>query len=374
MEKLTSRERIMRIFSNREVDRPSLKLWGASIDGPLLCPAYRPVCELAEQLSDIYAVASSPFDPYFGRYRSERVEVVTRETGSPLWRENLITYHTPKGDLRSVERVSTVGEPGYIMEYFVKEPEDIERLLSAPYDPYPFSADEYLAEDQKTGDRGVTLFGVDHPGYALQRLMGSATLASFSVECRELLIEALTVFSNRILEHTRAALEAGIRLFSWVGPEVFIPPLMSPQDFEDFVFRFDKPLCDLIHDAGGYVWVHCHGKVANFVGRYIDMGVDVLNPLEPPKNGDVFLPDIIGRYGRRIGWEGNIEIQEIIQAPPEQLRESIRRCVEYGGASGRFVLCPSAGFMEYPFPEQQYIDNLHLYLRYGYECVEACRS
>ena len=94
----------------------------------------------------------------------------------------------------------------------------------------------------------------------------------------------------------------------------------------------------------------------------------------PRKNGDVFLPDIIGRYGSRIGWEGNIEIQEIIQAPPERLRDSIRRCVEYGNASGRFILCPSAGFMEYPFPEQRYIDNLQLYLRYGYECVEACRG
>ena len=100
--------------------------------------------------------------------------------------------------------------------------------------------------------------------------------------------------------------------FQWVGPEVYIPPLASPQDFEDFVFQFDKPLCDDIHNAGGYVWVHCHGKVANFIGRYIDMGVDILNPLEPPKNGDINLEQIIKKYGNRIGWEGNFEIQEIL--------------------------------------------------------------
>jgi uroporphyrinogen decarboxylase len=175
-----------------------------------------------------------------------------------------------------------------------------------------------------------------------------------------------------VLEHARKAIEAGVRgIYVWVGPELFIPPLMGPTDFEEFVFDYDKTLCDMIHNAGGHIWVHCHGKVAKFIGRFIDMGIDVLNPLEPPKNGDVDFGPLVKQYGGRIGWEGNIEIQEIIQAEPERLKDLIRKCVEAGRPSGRFILCPSAGFMEYPFPEPDYIRNLLIYLEEGYK--EVCK-
>jgi len=148
---------------------------------------------------------------------------------------------------------------------------------------------------------------------------------------------------------------------------------MSPQHFDDFIIRHDKLLCDDIHNAGGYVWVHCHGKVASFIERFITMGVDILNPLEPSPNGDINLEAFIGRFSNQIGWEGNIEIQDILQAEPDHLKELIQACVEAGNRSGRFILCPSAGFMEYPFPTRQYIDNLLLYLRFGWDCVERCR-
>ena len=49
------------------------------------------------------------------------------------------------------------------------------------------------------------------------------------------------------------------------------------------------------------------------------------------------------------------------------------RCVEAGRKSGRLILCPSAGYMEYARPTEQYIDNLLFYLKYGLEAVERCR-
>ena len=120
------------------------------------------------------------------------------------------------------------------------------------------------------GERGIVTFGLPHAGYGIQDLCGSETLAYFSVDDRELLNEVIGLFASRIQAHTRAVLAAGIQpVFSWVGPEVFVPPLLSPRDFEDFIFRYDKPLCDLIHNGGGYVWVHSHNKVSRFLDRFI---------------------------------------------------------------------------------------------------------
>jgi uroporphyrinogen-III decarboxylase len=205
--------------------------------------------------------------------------------------------------------------------------------------------------------------------------MGSETLAFFSVDCRELLLQAAAVYTERLRQHVQNAIDAGIRgVYSCVGPELFIPPLMTPGDFEDFVFKFDKPIYDLIHNAGGYVWLHVHGKVNNFIDRFIDMGIDVLNPLEPPKNGDIHLPDLVKNYGCCLGWEGNIEIQEILQAEPERLLRLVKECVEAGAPSGRFILGLSAGYMEFPFPEPAYIHFLLLYLEEGYREVEKQRD
>jgi len=35
--------------------------------------------------------------------------------------------------------------------------------------------------------------------------------------------------------------------FGWVGPELCIPPLASPTDFDDFVARYDRPSVEVVH-------------------------------------------------------------------------------------------------------------------------------
>lgn len=368
---LSSHERIMRIFKNQEVDRPALKLWGASLDPWLLHPAYGPIHRLALEKSDLFVGAGSPFNMLMGRYAAQYCEQ-RDEPVAEGWLNRHTYFHTPKGDLHQLERVSTLGEPGYTLEHAVKEPEDIEKLLSLPYEPFPFQAEPYHETVRAVGERGVAMFALDHPGFTAQSLIGSENMAYFSIDAREQLHELITVFGARVRAHVRAALENGIRgPFSWVGPEVLIPPLMSHRDFEEFVFDIDKPFCDDIHNAGGYVWVHCHGKVANLVPRFIEMGVDILNPLEPPPNGDILLDQAVARHGRSIGWEGNIEIQTLLQSDPETVRAEVYRCAQVGKQINRFVLCPSAGYMEYTHPDENYLQNLALYLNYGLECLET---
>ena len=371
---LTSRERLTRIFQKKEIDRPALKLWGFQPDQAMLHVDYEQVYKKAAELTDWFAYAYSPFNMIAG---SNSEKYITRELRphSDTWQEQIVTYHTPKGDLTERRMISTVKAPGYDIEHAIKEPKDLEAIISIPYEPYAIRAQNYFNTEARVGDKGVTLFGINHAAYSVQCLTGSETLAFFSVDHRELLLHAIEIFSERLKQHVRNAIDAGIRgIYYWVGPELFIPPLMAPQDFEDFVFNLDKPLCDMIHDAGGHVWLHVHGKVYKFIRRFIEMGIDVLNPLEPPKNGDIFMPDLIKNYGNEMGWEGNIEIQEIIQAEPDRLRRLIHECVEAGAPSGRFILGPSTGYMEFPFPEPKFINNLLLYLDEGYREVEKWRK
>lgn len=367
---LTSKERIMSIFSNTQADRPALKLWGAwnyKQGDYLLNPMYEPIARKAAQLTDLFIYAEAPFNMYCGQ--NSLITYKDVEIGDPFWYQKHTTFHTPMGDLRHVDMVSKIGEPGYAVEYSVKQAEDLQKILSMPYEPFLYS-DNILQTQAELVDRGVAMFSIDHIGYSLQRLTGSENLAYFSYDCRDLVQEVLDTFAKRLYAHVKEAIDQGVRIpFCWVGPELLTPPLMSVKDFEDFCFNYDKPICDLVHNANSYVWVHCHGKVRHLIERYIQMGVDILNPLEPLKNGDVNLKEVAKTFKGRIGLEGNIEIQDILLASSDELKYLIEQCVESGKISERFILCPSAGFMEYPNPTQKYIDNLMLYLDYGYQCV-----
>jgi len=379
MIKLTSHERLMRIFRNQEIDRPAFKLWGAhAVVGQQLHEAYRPVSELAAQTTDIFGGVGSGYDLNVLNGTTEiKADSWQEETGNPLWVDRHTILHTPKGDLHSVKRQSTIGDPGYTMEHYIKEEEDLEKMLSIPFEPPTgMVRDHHDNAVASIGDRGIAMIGLQHAAFVAETFMGSETLAYLSADSRDLLDEMISIYAKRIYDHVKKILETGIKepIFSWVGPELYLPPLMSPKDFNDFVYKYDKPICDLIHEHGGYVWVHSHNKVRNFLDTFIDMGVDVLNPLEPGPNGDIELSEVVEKYGNRLGLEGNIEIQEILLSSKEHLRDLIDQCVEAGEKSGRFILCPSAGYMEYARPTEHYIDNLLFYLRYGLETVERYRK
>ena len=370
---MTSKERILRIFQNKEVDRPSLKLWGFSPRHRPLHPDYQPVHELAAQLTDVYSSWESPFNVFCGQYSDELITHRFEDTDDPTWKTEVISYKTPKGTLTERRHVSTVHEPRYTTEYPVKDSGDLEALLSMPYRPYPVQASSYQQKLDQMGECGVPMIYFHSPGDALYESIGSETIAYMAYDCRELLIEAARFYGRRVYDQVKALLDAGVNgVFYSFGVETFIPPLMSPKDYDELMSPVMKSIHDLIHDAGGYVWMHCHGKVMPFLDRFIEEGVDVLNPLEPAgKGGDVVLSDLVERYGNRIGLEGNIEIQDILLTSPDELKSLLRECVEAGSRSGRFILSQSAGFNEYPFPTAHYIENLKIYLTEGYRLVNS---
>lgn len=372
--KLTSKERLMRIFRGEDYDRPALKLWGLDIGQGLLHPDYKPVYERAVQITDVFMGVASPFNIRTGADESVYSHN-TVPTKDPLWVEQETIIHTPDGDLKQVYIASTVGKPGYVKEYFVKTPKDVKKLLSIKYEPYPININGYFELKNFIGDKGVIIYAVDHAGYALQTLVGSETLAYWSIDERELVNEVIDIFAKRIYNHVKSSLEQGLSkekdvIFAWVGPELLIPPLLSFDDFKEFSKEKDRALCNLIHESGAYIWTHCHGKVGKLLEDFIDIGTDVLNPIEPPPMGDITLEQAFQITKGRMGIEGNIEIGDIMIQDIEQIKYLTVEALKVGEEYGRFILCPSAGYMEVPEPSKKYIDNLLCYLNTAAEYLK----
>ncbi len=374
---MTRKERLMAIFKGKVPDRPALKLWSATpFRTTTVHPDYIPVAEKAVELTDLvaYCPGLKRMNIYCGIHADKLIKSLTKPTDTNEWEEEIITFDTPEGQLRRVFLKSTCNKPGYEQEHLLKEPGDIKKLLSMPYEQPPVDAELFMQWEREMGHRGIMMFGLDHAMYAIERHIGSENFAMWYLECPDLLMEAISVYSKRIMDYVNAAFDCGLKpVMGWVGPELCIPPLMPPAAFEKFVFNFDKPLCDLIHERGGYVWVHSHGKIKNFITRFSKMGVDVLNPIEPPPMGDLELPEAFEISRDRIGLEGNIETHDLMVASQDEVREKITAAIDAGNGH-RFILCPSSGFQEMPVPGKQYIDNLMLYLNEGHRLLEACSS
>ncbi len=368
---LTRKERLETIFAGQRPDRPAVRLWTAEPGIPLLHPVYGPVNDAAVAETDLLVSSGSEFELYGGVAGETLFHREEEPTDSDEWVDLVTTLSTPDGDLRRVDRESTCKKPGYHIEHLLKEPGDITKLLSMPYDPYPFSTEAFLAKEHAIGDAGIVVFGLDHAMYGLQRQIGSENFALWSLSDASLLVEAVATFADRIRRQVLAAFDAGLQpVFGWVGPELCIPPLMSPTDFRKYVLAFDKPLIDLIHDRGGQVWVHSHGNMGPVIDQFLEMGVDVLNPVEPPPMGDHTLAETFDIVGDRMGLEGNLQAHEMMTASPERLTELIHEALDAGNGR-RMILCPTSGFMEVPDPPQRYIDNLMLYIHEGVRYAES---
>ncbi|MCP4642311.1 MAG: hypothetical protein GY851_17835 [bacterium] len=368
---MTRRERLMAVFSGDGPDRPPVKLWNVCPGQALLHPAYEPVRDAGVASTDLMVGGGMPFDLYCGRLRDDHFFTREQPTDSDEWVDIVTDVRTPEGDLRSVYRRSTCNKPGYEMEELLKEPGDIKKLMSLPYEPYPSDPAPFREQEAAMGDAGIVVFGLDHAMYGLQRQIGSENFALWSISDPDPMLDAVAEFANRIEAHIHATVDTGLRpVFGWVGPELCIPPLMGPADFDRYVGAFDKPLIDLIHEEGCYVWVHSHGKMGPVLERFADMGVDVLNPIEPPPMGDLTLPEAFERVGGRMGLEGNIETHDIMTSPPDELRSQIREALE-AGKGRRFILCPSSGYMEDPEPTERFIENLMVYVQDGVRMAES---
>lgn len=372
MTSMTRRERLNAIFEGRIPDRPAVKIWGADPRSSVSQPGFEKVRQLAVDKTDLFIGAGSPFHIYAGTNTERLITSEEVPTATPEWMNVITTYHTPEGDLREVFQKSTCGKPGYEMEYLLKEPDDILKILSLPYEPFPLDATPYHDTNACVGDSGLAYFGLDHAMYALQRLIGSENFALWSLTDDELMMEAMRVFATRLHGHANAAVASGLgkAVFGWVGPELCIPPLMSPSAFDRYVTDLDKPVIETIHNAGGRIWVHCHGKMSPVILRFADMGVDVLNPIEPPPMGDVTMAEAFKLIDDRMGLEGGIETHDLMSSSQERIHEMSHAVLD-AGRGRRLILCPSSGYTESVTPSDAEIRNWLYFINEGVDYAET---
>lgn len=369
---MTSEERLLTALRRGKPDRVPVSVWlnpwgsrwatgiGEEVDPD--AAGYRSVLEAARECADAEYDWSFPTGlfhtawdaaPDSGRAGSERIG------GGRLHH----TVRTPRGMIDSVVQDRPGGGTA---KHWIENVEDARRLLSIPYEPVQPDLAGFLAARNSSAGRYLSKVTLADPAGSLG-LIDPATCALWTIEERPLLREILETAFTRIADELAWLLEGGAGpLFYFNGPEYALPPLMSPDDFEEFVVAYDTRLVDRVHRGGGITQIHSHGRVGRFLESFARTGTDSLNVLEPPPLGDVILADAKRRVGRHMCLVGNIQYQELVAATEAEVDTLVREAIRQGAPGGGFILALCAAPFEVPLPPRA-ARNLIRYLRAGRE-------
>jgi hypothetical protein len=76
--------------------------------------------------------------------------------------------------------------------------------------------------------------------------------------------------------------------------------------------------------------------------RFVDMGVDCLNPMEPPPCASLTLAEAKQRVAGRMCLEGGVEDADFLMLEPEAMVSVTAEVMRQGKPGGGFILCPSS--------------------------------
>ena len=86
------------------------------------------------------------------------------------------------------------------------------------------------------------------------------------------------------------------------------------------------------------IMLHSDGAIGQLVPDFIDMGIDVLHPLEPVSGMDP--AKIKCEYGEKISFLGGVDISHAMTGSIEDIREDVDRCLKDLAPGGGYVLAP----------------------------------
>jgi len=119
-------------------------------------------------------------------------------------------------------------------------------------------------------------------------------------------------------------------------------PLFSHEMFREFILPRIERSWQPYNDAGIPIILHSCGAITEFLGDLIDIGLRVLEPVQPCMD----LALLKREFGKDLVFWGGIETQNLLPfGTPEQVKELARNTIRTLGAGGGHIIGPSQEIM-----------------------------
>jgi len=118
--------------------------------------------------------------------------------------------------------------------------------------------------------------------------------------------------------------------------------LVSPEMFREFIKpRLREQIATIKDAADVKVLFHCDGAVLPLIEDFVEIGVDILNPIQTVVRGFGDTEALQETYGDRICFHGGIDVQQVMpNASPAELTCEVARRIRDLGSGGGYILAP----------------------------------
>ena len=336
---MRSKERVLGAFAGRSFDR--LPMWyGAEPGTTANTMKYLNASseeELMRKLSiDLRTVRPRYIGPELRRWEDGRFETYWGLVrGGGFWG---IALNAP------LEKADTVA--------------DIDRLYTFPKTEWFDVA--FTAEDKKLADEYCIIGGMWSPfWHETQELFGLERMFEKLYDnpsLVEAVIERVVDFNYVISREAFEANKGLIDIF-WFANDFGTQHnlIMNPEMWRKFFKPGTRKLAELGHQYGLKVAMHSCGDVHEIIPDLIEVGIEILNPIQPTaKHMDP--AQLKKEYGNDLIFFGAIDVTEILNhGSAEDVRQETRRIIDILGYDGRYIIAPSHDLMMEEIPPENIV-------------------
>lgn len=365
--------RLLKAWSFKEPDRVPIELKIS----PEACkmPEAERIVDFIHNEADNFRGVSLIDWGFFGLPATYREEVIEDVEGE--YKRIKRTYSTEAGDFHAItkHKYETLDSSDYHWEQrYIHTLDDMGRLAEASRKSLEPDIERYREGVESIGaGGGIAITGLMHPLGRLVRWANMEEVYSWFLIESGLMHRFLERANAQVAETVEAIGRTGLNpVFGVCAHEMLILPWMGMRLFDEFVFPYDKKVNDAVHAIGGRLRAHCHGNCMEYLERMSEMGVDAIEPLEPPPFGDVDLKEAKRRVGDRMLLSGNVPSPLFVQMSREEVRKSVKDAISAAALGGGFTLRTTGGHagtgsIQNREQEIKILENIEAYIEAGIE-------
>jgi uroporphyrinogen decarboxylase len=347
---LTPRERVLCALNHEEPDRVPV-FFGTSGVTSILSPAYAQLRAYLGMPPVEEHVISRTFQ--YARL-DEDIMVRCGSDGRPL-----IPRAAPSSLRREISATSFADEWGIVWEmqpgslYYEIAQSPLREASLDDLDRYPWPATGHPARFEGLGDEARA---IQAAGYAVVALTGVSPFEQIGLlrglDAWLLDLAADPDFAQALLTRvTDLMLEGVSRLLDEAGQHIDVllmgddlgsqqAPLISPAMYRKLVKPHHARLAALIKSKSkAKIFCHSDGNVYPLIGDLIDVGIDILNPVQVSAKDMGDTARLKRDFGKRLSFSGGVDTGWVLpHGTPAEVRQEVRRRIRDLGPGGGYIL------------------------------------
>jgi len=140
--------------------------------------------------------------------------------------------------------------------------------------------------------------------------------------------------------------------------------LINPNDWRKFYKSSYEKMFDRVRSGGAHVWMHLCGNIEAILPDLFEIGLNVLNPVQPQA---MDVGNLSKNFGGKICFYGGVDVQgTMINGTPEDVKREVNKLVElFGKFNGGYIGGTSHSIMP-ETPLDNVIALYEIFLEYGH--------